>query len=84
MSPLRDRGERASVQIAWQSDTPHSERLRCLARAMDLLKRNAICLDRKRTIQRVGKSMCFSTCCLSLSFILKVPHNYLDGSMTWT
>jgi len=47
MSPLRDRGERASLQITWQSDT-HAVRDRYLARAVDLVKRNAICLDRKR------------------------------------
>lgn len=63
MSPLRDRGEKASFQIACQSDTPHNETLRCLARAVDLVKRKAIYLDRKRSIaiQRVGNSMCFFT-----------------------
>lgn len=41
MTPLRDIGERASLQTVWQSDTPCSKRLGCLAKAVDLLKRNA-------------------------------------------
>lgn len=51
MSPLRGRGETFSLQTEWKSDTSHIQipldKLQSLDRAVNLVKRSAICLVRK-------------------------------------